>query len=710
MKVLLAWMIALTGVIVTADLAAANSATPPASLGYDISFPQCASNLPVSAGFGIVGVNDGHPFSANPCLASELRWATHTLTASPEFYANVDNPGPGNNANWPIRQQIPRVCFGANSVACSYDYGWNAARGSFHNVVVAESQNGAPSPSMTASQAHWWLDVESGNAWETIRTATGPTSAAFANDDAVLQGELAYFASAGVTSVGVYSTMSQWLGLMGVTKSSFASTKAWMTGYATLATAQAACTSAIGSFTGGRVAMIQYPSNGLDGDYQCPLLTSPTSSSVSVALSGTFTTQLAVAGESAQVAYAQSTGSPNLNVSSTGLLTTSGPLVAGTYTATGTTNANGDSGTFTFSLAVGSLTQNLPASASVSVATAATFTDQLAVTGANGAVTYVQTSGAPALVVSPTGLITTSGTLTSGTYVVQGTMSDVSGDQGTFVFTLKVGVITQKLPTWVSATPVTSATFTHQLAVTGASGAVTFVQTSGAPAMVVSPTGLITTSGSLAVGSYVVRGTTSDASGDTGRFIFNLRVKPAGTITQSPPTQAVATSVSVATAATFTDQLAVTGANGAVTFVQTSGAPAMVVSPTGLITTSGTLTSGTYVVQGTMSDVSGDQGTFVFNLRVKAPKSTPVGVSPTARRVIGYAIAGQTRMLRIIGSGFSGRPTVRSHAGTTAVVARHSETMLTLRVKVKSGSRRGTFAFVVSLANGKSCRVRYVQR
>ena len=624
MKVLLAWMIALTGVIVTADLAAANSATPPASLGYDISFPQCASNLPVSAGFGIVGVNDGHPFSANPCLASELRWATHTLTASPEFYANVDNPGPGNNANWPIRQQIPRVCFGANSVACSYDYGWNAARGSFHNVVVAESQNGAPSPSMTASQAHWWLDVESGNAWETIRTATGPTSGAFANDDAVLQGELAYFASAGVTSVGVYSTMSQWLGLMGVTKSSFASTKAWMTGYATLATAQAACTSAIGSFTGGRVAMIQYPSNGLDGDYQCPLLTSPTSSSVSVALSGTFTTQLAVAGESAQVAYAQSTGSPNLNVSSTGLLTTSGPLVAGTYTATGTTTANGDSGTFAFSLAVGSLTQNLPASASVSVATAATFTDQLAVTGANGAVT--------------------------------------------------------------------------------------FVQTSGAPAMVVSPTGLITTSGSLAVGSYVVRGTTSDASGDTGRFIFNLRVKPAGTITQSPPTQAVATSVSVATAATFTDQLAVTGPNGAVTFVQTSGAPALVVSPTGLITTSGTLTSGTYVVQGTMSDVSGDQGTFVFNLRVKAPKSTPVGVSPTARRVIGYAIAGQTRMLRIIGSGFSGRPTVRSHAGTTAVVARHSETMLTLRVKVKSGSRRGTFAFVVSLANGKSCRVRYVQR
>ena len=706
MKVLLASMFALTGVIVNSDLAAANSVTPPASLGYDISFPQCASNLPVSAGFGIVGVNDGHPFSVNPCLARELRWATHTLTASPEFYANVDNPGPLNNANWPTLQQTPQVCFGANSVACSYDYGWNAARGSFHNAVVAESQIGAPSPSMAAPHARWWLDVESGNAWETIRTTTGPTSAAFANDDAVLQGELAYFASAGVTSVGVYSTMSQWIGLMGVTGSSFASTKAWMTGYATLATAQAACASATGSFTGGRVAMIQYPSNGLDGGYQCPLLSSPTSSSVSVALSGTFTNQLAVARESAKVAYAQSTGSPNLNVSSTGLLTTSGPLAAGTYTATGTTSANGDTGTFAFSLAVGSIKQNPPTSASVSVATAVTFTDQLAVTGSSGVVTYVQTSGAPAVVVSPTGLITTSGTLAPGSYVVRGTMSDASGDRGTFVFTLKVGTITQNLPTSASATPVPSTTFTDQLAVTGSSGVVTYVQTSGAPAVVVSPTGLITTSGTLAVGSYVVRGTMSDASGDTGTFFFSLRVGPAGTITQSPPTK---TSTTTVTSATFTDQLSVTGSSGVVTYVQTSGAPAVVVSPTGLITTSGTLAVGSYVVRGTMSDASGDTGTFLFNLRV-GTTTTPGGVSPIARRVIGHAVAGRTMRLKIIGSGFSGRPAVRSHAGTAALVTGDSGTMLTLRVKVKSGSRRGIFAFVITLANGKSCRVRYVQR
>jgi hypothetical protein len=707
MRVLLALVFALTGVMVNADLAAANSVTPPASLGYDISFPQCASNLPASAGFGIVGVNNGHPFSVNPCLASELRWATHTLTASPEFYANVDNPGPGNNANWPTLQQTPQVCFGANSVPCSYDYGWNAARGSFHNVVIAESQIGVPSPSMAATSARWWLDVESGNAWETIRTTTSPTSAAFANDDAVLQGELAYFASAGVTSVGVYSTTSQWIGLMGVTGSSFASTKVWMTNYATLATAQAACASATGSFTGGRVAMIQYPSNGLDGDYQCPLLSSPTSSSVSVALSGTFTKQLAVARESANVAYVQSTGAPNLNVSSTGLLTTSGPLVAGTYTATGTTSANGDSGTFTFRLAVGAITQNLPTSASVSVATAVTFTDQLAATGSSGAVVFGQISGAPALVVSPTGLITTSGTLAPGSYVVRGTMSDASGDKGTFVFILKVGTITQNLPTSASATPVPSITFTDQIAVTGSSGVVTYVQNSGAPAVIVSPTGLITTSGTLTPGSYVVRGTMSDASGDKGTFLFTLRVGPAGTITQFPPTKASTTPVP---STTFTDQLSVTGSSGVVTYVQNSGAPAMIVSPTGLITTSGTLTPGSYVVRGTMSDANGDTGTFLFNLRVGTTTKAPGGVSPIARRVVGHAVAGRTMTLKIIGSGFSGWPKIRSHAGTAALVTRDSGTMLTLRVKVKFGSRSGTFAFVITMANGKSCRVRYIQR
>ena len=225
--------------------------------------------------------------------------------------------------------------------------------------------------------------------------------------------------------------------------------------------------------------------------------------------------------------------------------------------------------------------------------------------------------------------------------------------------------------------------------------------------MIVSPTGLITTSGTLAPGSYVVRGTMSDASGDTGTFFFNLRVGPAGTITQSSPTGATATTV---TSTTFTDQLSVTGSSGAVTYVETSGTPAMIVSPTGLITTSGTLAVGSYVVRGTMSDASGDPGTFLFNLHVGATTPTPSGVSPVARRVIGHAVAGRTVTLKIIGSGFSGRPTVLSHAGTTALVTRDSGKMLTLRVIVRPRSRNGIFTFVIITVGGKLCSVRYVQR
>ena len=436
-KVLLAALFALTGATASTGVASASSTTPSTSLGYDISFPQCSHNLPASVGFGVVGVNNGHPFSANPCLARELQWASTTLTGSPEFYTNTANPGPSDTSNWPTSQQTPQICLGANSVPCSFDYGWNAAQGSFQNAVSAETQIGASSPGAAATAAPWWLDVESGNAWQTIRIPNAPTPAAFANDDAVIQGELAYFNSIGVASVGIYSTTSQWKGLMGVTGTTFATTKVWLPGYATLASAQSGC--AATSFTGGRVAMIQYPSIGLDGDYRCGLVSTPATSTVSVASSATFTDQLAVSGETGPVTYAQTTGSPYLSVSSTGLISTGAPLAAGTYTVTGTDETTGgDSGTFAFTLVVGTVTQGAPTSALISVPASATFSDQLSVIGASGTVTYLQSTGAPSMIVSPTGLITTSGALAAGSYVVRGTTTDSSGDKGTFFFNLVI--------------------------------------------------------------------------------------------------------------------------------------------------------------------------------------------------------------------------------------------------------------------------------
>ncbi len=42
-------------------------------------------------------------------------------------------------------------------------------------------------------------------------------------------------------------------------------------------------------------------------------------------------------------------------------------------------------------------------------------------------------------------------------------------------------------------------------------------------------------SGALGAGAYVVRGTTTDASGDRGKFFFNLRVSAASTTTTTSP-------------------------------------------------------------------------------------------------------------------------------------------------------------------------------
>ena len=696
------------GVVATTGVLGASAQTiPPTSLGYDVSFPQCGATLPAARGFAVVGVDNGHSFSVNPCLANEITWAGTSLQASAQFYVNTDNPGPSNNANWPTSQSAPQACSGANSVACSYDYGWNAAQASFQAVVEAETQLGAASPTAVALGAQWWLDVETGNAWQSLRTGSTPTSAQFANDAATLQGQLAYFASVGVGTVGIYATSLQWGAIVGPNPgSAFAQNPLWVPGYATITAAQAACSMA--TFTGGRVAMIQYPFNGLDGDYVCGLIVTPSSASVSLASVSTFSSQLAVTGESAAVTYAQTSGSPSLIVSPTGLVTTSGALASGTYSASGTASAAGLTGNFSFALTVGTLSQSGTTSATSTIPGSATFTTQLTTVGGSGPVTFATTTGSPSLIVSSTGLVTTSGVLARGTYKVSGTTSDAAGDLGTFSFALKVGYLTQSSPIRTTVSPAASATFTNQLTATGGSGPLSFTQTTGTPALVVSPTGLVTTSGALAAGSYVVRGVASDASGDQGNYFFNLLVAASSLAQSSATTASVAPSAS----ATFTSQIAMTGGVGTLAFTQASGSPSLVVSATGMVSTSGALAAGTYSASGAVSDASGDTGTYTFTLTVasSSPPPPPPPVLPIATRVIGHAVAGHTVILRIIGKGFVGRPTVVGAAGTKALVIRDTGTVLTVRVTVARASRRGVHTFVIAMSNGKIASVRYVQR
>jgi hypothetical protein len=100
-----------------------------------------------------------------------------------------------------------------------------------------------------------------------------------------------------------------------------------------------------------------------------------------------------------------------------------------------------------------------------------------------------------------------------------------------FSYAVTAKTLSQNLP--LSASVTSSAAFTAQLATSGNNGVVTYTQTAGSPDVVVSSSGAVTTSGTLASGSYTASGTTADPNGDSGTFTFKITV--AGpTITKTP--------------------------------------------------------------------------------------------------------------------------------------------------------------------------------
>lgn len=241
----LAAAVALTVGASSAGARAIRPRTLPA--GYDVSYPQCGHSLPTNVSFGIVGVNDGIVFSANPCLASELAWAKR-YEAAPILYANTADPGAALSSHWPAGQTTPEYCDPAQtgSAACSYDYGWNAAANSYADAASAG-----------ATATEWWLDVESANSWESNT----------ANNVAELQGEVAYLQSQGATTVGFYANASDWKAITGDT-TAFASFPSWRPGASTQRTAASFCGTA--GVTGGPTRYSQYASGGFDADVRCP--------------------------------------------------------------------------------------------------------------------------------------------------------------------------------------------------------------------------------------------------------------------------------------------------------------------------------------------------------------------------------------------------------------------------------------------------------
>jgi hypothetical protein len=234
--------------LVSAGPATAAPRSAALTVGYDVSYPQCGGRLPRDPAFGIVGVSDGLAYGQNPCLAEQYAWALRAPVA-PAFYMNTGNPGTGTTRTDWYRQDGPEACSEANEPGCAYNYGWFAAEAAFE---FAASQSNLAA----ATNADWWLDVETANSWS--------SDAALNVVD--IQGSIDFLTSK-VTTVGIYSTGYQWGQITGGAQLG-ATTPNWVAGALNANEAPALCSPS--GFSGGAVRYVQYVTGGLDANYACP--------------------------------------------------------------------------------------------------------------------------------------------------------------------------------------------------------------------------------------------------------------------------------------------------------------------------------------------------------------------------------------------------------------------------------------------------------
>jgi hypothetical protein len=153
------------------------------------------------------------------------------------------NPG-AQSVHW--LEPGPKTCSGAsNDSGCAYNYGWNAAN---HAFTYVAAQTGV------AAQLQWWLDIETANTW----------SATVALNNADIHGMVDFLAAQGV-SVGVYSTRFQWNQITGGMSLAVPN---WLAGASSSQQAIDWCATA-SSFSGSRIAVVQYATSSIDTDVAC---------------------------------------------------------------------------------------------------------------------------------------------------------------------------------------------------------------------------------------------------------------------------------------------------------------------------------------------------------------------------------------------------------------------------------------------------------
>lgn len=251
-----------------APVAVTTDDEPTSTVGYDVSHPQCDTQLPIGQAFGVVGVNGGLATAANPCLAEQLAWAWTSAggTAQPEaqLYLNTANPGELRDqvSTWPSVGATPYgSCSGDNSAACSWEYGWQRAEHSVTSFFAPAAT--AAGVSDSPGSYVWWLDVETANTWQ-----SGSTEA-LARNRATLEGMTAYLTMAGA-EVGIYSVGPQWERIVGTVgeSSPLYRLDSWLAGATNPWDAAGNCAQPP-LVAGGRVELAQYVMFGLDRNRSC---------------------------------------------------------------------------------------------------------------------------------------------------------------------------------------------------------------------------------------------------------------------------------------------------------------------------------------------------------------------------------------------------------------------------------------------------------
>ena len=115
-----------------------------------------------------MGVNGGKTFSTNQCLARELAWARAPRTERPPSTPTPRilvrrTPRTGRPTNRPRANVLAPI-----PSACSYDYGWNAARVRIRECGQRRKSKRGVVTNGFGHRGTWWLDVETGNKWETL--------------------------------------------------------------------------------------------------------------------------------------------------------------------------------------------------------------------------------------------------------------------------------------------------------------------------------------------------------------------------------------------------------------------------------------------------------------------------------------------------------------------------------------------------------------